>query len=229
MRARALIVGALLATSALVGCAALGPSIAGPTTTTAPTSEATTASPSPTPSPTPTQTPTPTTPSPTPTPSATTTTPSPTPAAPTTPAFTPVVVTDDGDSVANENCSPLDWRDRDNGRVAGVDVGQLIMCDLVFGGKSGSLDFLVPVGATTFEVMVGQLDSSESTAAVVRFQIIDAVSAETLASADLAFGQSETFSVSVAGRNRLRLAVVSLAEEGKSAKTAPAWVEPTFS
>lgn len=207
---------------ALAGCTSPGQSQADSVETKATTSEATTASATPSATPSPSQSPT----------ASAAASPTSSSAAPPTtaaaPAFTPLMVTDD-DAVEEDTCTALGWRDRDSGRVAGVDVGSFLMCDLVAGGANGWIDYLVPVGASTLTVLVGQLDTSEYPSETVRFEVSDVVTADVLATADLRFGQSQEFVIDVAGRNRVRFSVRALGQEDFSGKVMPAWVEPTFS
>jgi hypothetical protein len=103
-------------------------------------------------------------------------------------------------------------------------------CDVAYTSTKGSLDFLVPAGASRFTAVAGQADDALNTTLTMRFEVINTLTGATLASGDLGYGRSMPVSVSVVGMSRLTLRVSML-----SAGTPPreklgtaAWADPTF-
>lgn len=98
------------------------------------------------------------------------------------------------------------------------------------GEAYGTIDYLVPEGATRFTAVAGQPDDASNTTVVVRFRVTNTSSGEVLASQDLAYGQGAPIDVPLAGAIRvtLRIDVISYVISPKDQRGAAAWAEPTF-
>ena len=203
--------------------------------------------PSITPTATSTSTPSPTDPSPiltTPSPSVSPTTQTPTNTStpmPTTsrpPEWNPTL----DQAAAKSNCGYEDWR-VDNWRSLGsssetTTISQKVYnngfkCKLTKTLNDGSVDILVPKGASTFTVVAGQSDNSRNTNVTVTFEVSNPLSDEVLDSASLPLGQAKEFRIDVSVIPRLRLKALAEASAGESTKNEinvqPVWADPKFS
>jgi len=150
------------------------------------------------------------------------------------PGFVPIELTLYGAEIRNrctiENWGGYSWDD-DSPSISGTQYPNGFSCPLRYSAAAGSVDYLVPSGATEFAVTAGQADTSRNTTLMVRFEVIDVVSGRQLAIADLAFGQQARFAVPVSGvvRLSLRVSVLSWSTPPKEAPGDAAWGGAVFS
>ena len=145
-------------------------------------------------------------------------------------------------AAAKSSCGYEDWR-VDNWRSLGSSsettaISQKVYnngfkCKLTKTLNDGSVDILVPKGASTFTVVAGQSDNSRNTNVTVTFEVSNPLSNEVLDSASLPLGQAKEFRIDVSGIPRLRLKALAEASAGESTKNEinvqPVWADPKFS
>jgi hypothetical protein len=149
-------------------------------------------------------------------------------------SFAPLPLTVD-DATDQSRCEVPGWSGTfwKNGisSIAGTPYTTGFSCELIYRETFGTIDYLVPVGATRFGAVVGQPDDASNTTLVVRFQVINTSSGEVLALNDLAYGQSADLDVPLgdAIRITLRIDVISYIDVPRERRGAAGWAEPTFS
>jgi len=95
-------------------------------------------------------------------------------------------------------------------------------------GDNGYLDYIVPVGVTTFQATVGQDDNSTSTDVTTRFEVLD-LEGNSLWSADMTYGHTTDVNVDVSTILRVRLKVtVLVAAQSPPSQVTVVWANPQF-
>lgn len=131
---------------------------------------------------------------------------------PAPPSFRPLALTLDNAEVTQwcghsgfgypwHNSSPV---------IAAVPHANGFKCVITDAPVSGTVDFLVPKGATRFTATAGQPDDIANTTAIVRFQVVSTVSGAVLEEHDTSFGEAASFDTPIAGVVRIKLVIVLL-------------------
>lgn len=101
-------------------------------------------------------------------------------------------------------------------------------CRMTGEHATGSVDYVVPQGVTKFTAMVGQSEGSQTSDAVVTFEVIDVTAGKTLETRELPLGEAVDLDVPVADVTRIRLQVTVTKQNGSTELWA-AWANPRFS
>lgn len=98
---------------------------------------------------------------------------------------------------------------------------------------SGYIDFVVPQGAASFSVIVGQSDYSHDTNVAVTFELSNADSGEVLATATTSMGDAASLAIDVSSSIKIRLSATADAGTGAAPKkhvdVLAVWANPLFS
>lgn len=89
--------------------------------------------------------------------------------------------------------------------IAGTPYVNGFQCLISHNPTTGSVDFLVPSGFTHFTAVAGQPDDTANTTAIIRFQLVDAVSGTILEEHDTHFGVAASFDADIGGILRIKL------------------------
>ncbi|MFC4113681.1 NPCBM/NEW2 domain-containing protein [Nonomuraea zeae] len=122
------------------------------------------------------------------------------------------------------------WNDRTSAIGGAADPALGIGCNVMDGkSASGTLDFLVPNGATEFTAEVGVDRESPNISPQVEFSVLG-VNGQVLAKQVATYTASATVTANVSGVPRITLKILVLRNDGTSMDNyfRPAWVTPRF-
>ncbi|MEU4701046.1 NPCBM/NEW2 domain-containing protein [Nonomuraea dietziae] len=123
-----------------------------------------------------------------------------------------------------------DWNDRSDLIGGAVNPAPGIGCDVMDGkSASGTLDFLVPNGATEFTAEVGIDRESPNTSPQVEFSVLG-LDGQVLAKQVATYTTSATVTARISGTPRITLKILVVKSDGTSMDNSfrVAWISPRF-
>lgn len=148
------------------------------------------------------------------------------------PSFVPTPLALD-ETVSREGCGNDSVRpgwNPSSPQIAGRGHPEGLECIVNTTPSIGTLEYLVPQGASIFSATVGQPDDVNNTTLTVRFEVINSSSGEVLAAREVRYGEAADFNVPVTDVLRLKLqtSLVTWTTEPSGLYGAAAWASARY-